>query len=75
MMRRLHYSIHTERAYCNWITRFAPFHHLRSREVLLVETERKKVEDFLIHLAVQGKVAASAQKQAFNGLSTVFGRA
>ncbi len=71
MMRRLHYSIHTERAYCDWITRFVCFHHLRSREALLVEPERK-VEDFLTYLAVQGKVAASTQNQAFNGLPAVF---
>lgn len=67
MMRRLHYSIHTERAYCDWIARFVRFHHLRSREALLVEAERK-VEDFLTHLVVQGKVAASTQNQAFNAL-------
>ncbi len=60
------------RAYCDWITRFVRFHHLSSREALLVEAERK-VEDFLPHLAAQGKVAASTQKQTLNGLSTVFG--
>jgi len=67
MMQRLHYSIHTERAYCDWIARFVRFHHMRSREALLVESERK-VEDFLSHLAIQGKVAASTQNQAFNAL-------
>ncbi len=67
MMRRLHYSIHTERAYCDWIARFVRFHHMRAREALFVEAERK-VEDFLSHLAVQGKVAASTQNQAFNAL-------
>ncbi|MCF6255418.1 MAG: hypothetical protein L3J98_05700 [Gammaproteobacteria bacterium] len=25
-MRRLHYSIHTERAYCDWVARFIRFH-------------------------------------------------
>ena len=67
MMRRLHYSIHTERAYCDWIAHFVRFHHMQSREALLVESERK-VEDFLSHLAIQGKVAASTQNQAFNAL-------
>ena len=56
-MRRLHYSIHTERADCDWIARFVRFHHRRAREALLVEAERK-VETFLSHLAVQGKVVA-----------------
>ena len=53
LLRRLHYSIHTERAYCDWISRFVRFHHMRDREALFVEAERK-VEDFLSHLAVQG---------------------
>ena len=66
-LRRLHYSIHTERAYCDWIMRFIKFHYLQEREALLVEPE-KKVEDFLTHLAVQANVAASTQNQAFNSL-------
>ena len=67
ILRRLHYSIHTERAYCDWITRFIRFHHLQERATLLVEPENK-VEVFLTHLAVQGNVAASTQNQAFNAL-------
>jgi len=67
ILRRRHYSIHTERAYCDWISRFVRFHHLQERENLLIEAE-KKVEDFLTHLAVQGNVAASTQNQAFNAL-------
>ncbi|GAW87826.1 hypothetical protein bplSymb_SCF19701P001 [Bathymodiolus platifrons methanotrophic gill symbiont] len=67
IFRRLHYSIHTERAYCDWIMRFIRFHHLQERESLLVDPE-KKVEDFLTHLAVQANVAASTQNQAFNAL-------
>lgn len=73
LMRRLHYSIHTERAYCDWIARFVRFHHLQAREALLVEAE-KKVEDFLTHLAVQGNVAAATQKQAFNALVFLYKR-
>jgi len=30
LMRRLHYSIHTERAYCDWVSRFVRFHQLPS---------------------------------------------
>ncbi len=66
-MRRLHYSIHTERAYCNWIARYVRFHHMQARETLFVEPE-KKVEDYLTHLALQANVAASTQNQAFNAL-------
>ena len=67
ILRRLHYSIHTERAYCDWVARFIKFHSLQEKEALLVESE-KKVEDFLTYLAVQGNVAASTQNQAFNAL-------
>ena len=66
-LRRLHYSIHTERAYCDWVARFIKFHSLKEKEALLIESE-KKVEDFLTYLAVQGNVAASTQNQAFNAL-------
>ena len=51
-MQRLHYSIYTERSYCNQVTRYIRFHHLQERTALLIEPE-KKVEDFLTHLAVQ----------------------
>jgi len=67
LMRRLHYSIHTERAYCDWVERFVRFHHMQTREALFVEAERKS-EEFLTHLAVKGKVSASTQSQAFNAL-------
>jgi integron integrase len=67
VLRRLHYSIHTERAYCDWIARFVRFHHLQARENLLIDP-KKKVEDFLTHLAVQANVATSTQNQAFNSL-------
>ena len=72
-LQRLHYSIHTERAYCDWITRYIRFHHLQERAALLVEPE-KKVEDFLTHLAVQANVAASTQNQAFNALVFLYKR-
>ena len=65
VMRRMHYSIHTERSYCDWVKRFIHFYHLQARETLFVEAE-KKVEDYLSHLAVQANVAASTQNQAFN---------
>ena len=72
-MRRLHYSIHTERAYSDWALRFIKFHHFQEREVLLVEPE-KKVEGFLNYLAVQENVAASTQHQAFNALVFLYSK-
>ena len=66
VMRLKHYSIRTERCYCDWIRRYVQFHHMRSREELFGGTG--KVEMFLSDLAVNGQVAASTQNQAFNAL-------
>jgi len=66
-MRYAHYSIHTERAYCEWIAKYIHFHHMQARENLFIEP-KKKVEDYLTYLAVQANVAASTQSQAFNAL-------
>ncbi len=73
LMRRLHYSIHTERAYCDWVVRFVRFHRMEARETLLVNA-KKNVEDFLTHLAVQNAVAASTQNQAFHALVFLYKR-
>jgi hypothetical protein len=66
VMRLRHYSLSTERSYCDWIKRYIRFHGMRSREELA--EGGPKVETFLSHLAVEGKVAASTQNQAFNAL-------
>jgi site-specific recombinase XerD len=55
-----HYSIRTEQAYVDWIKRFVL--HFDKRHP--AEKGAPEVEAFLTHLAVQGKVAASAQNQA-----------
>ncbi len=72
-LRYLHYSYHTERAYCDWVARFIRFHRLDSRDALFVDPVRK-VEDFLTHLAVHENVAASTQNQAFNALVFLYRR-
>ena len=65
VMRLKHYSIRTERCYCDWIKRFIKFHGMRSREDL--NGAEPKIEQFLSDLAVNGHVAASTQNQALNG--------
>lgn len=40
-MRLHHYSIHTERTYCDWIKRFVHFHGMKSRQDLS-NGEKKK---------------------------------
>ena len=64
LMRLRHYSLRTERCYCDWMTRFIRFHGKRHpRE--MAETE---VTAFLTHLAREGNVAASTQNQALSAL-------
>lgn len=68
--RRLHYSLHTERAYVRWIKRYVLFHgtvHPR-------QLSTQDVEAFLNHLAVDREVAASTQNQALNALIFLYRR-
>jgi integron integrase len=65
-MRLHHYSIHTERTYCDWIKKFVQFHDMKSRNDL--SDGEKKIELFLTHLAVQRNVSPSTQNQAMNAL-------
>lgn len=63
-LRVRHYSIRTEQAYVHWIKRFIHFHDLRHP----AEMGEQEVADFLSHLAVHDRVAASTQNQALNAL-------
>lgn len=65
LMRVQHYSIRTEQTYVQWIARFIRHHGLTSREQLTEQPEAK-IETFLTHLAVDGKVSPSTQNQAMN---------
>ncbi len=65
-MRLRHYSIHTERAYCDWIKRFVRYHGMKSREDL--QGGETKIEAFLTHLALELGVAPATQNQAMNAL-------
>ncbi len=67
-----HYSIHTERAYVEWIVRFVRFHRVQSRADLM--PAEAKIETFLTDLAIQGNVAASTQNQAMNALVFLYKR-
>ena len=72
-MRREHYSLSTERTYCNWVRQFIQFHKILTKEALFVE-QKQKVEDFLNYLALERNVAASTQNQAFNALVFLYKR-
>jgi integron integrase len=59
-IRLKHYSIRTERVYCEWVKRYVRFHNYRHP----VEMGAPEVEAFLSDLAVRRDVAASTQNQA-----------
>ncbi len=71
LIRLKHYSYSTERTYLQWGDRFFAY---------AAKTGRKKIgdvttvdlRDFLSHLAVEQRVSASTQNQAFNALLFLF---
>ena len=72
VLRLHHYSIHTERAYVEWIVRFVRFHGMRSRQDLL--PAEPKIEAYLTDLALHRNVAAATQNQAMNALVFLYKR-
>ena len=63
-LRLKHYSLRTERSYCDWIERFIRFHHMRHPK----EMGEAEVSSFLTQLARDGQVAAATQNQALSAL-------
>ncbi len=63
-LRSRHYSRRTEQAYLLWAERYIRFHHLRHPS----EMAEPEINEYLTHLAVDGKVAASTQNQALCAL-------
>jgi integron integrase len=63
-LRARHYSLRTEEAYVRWTKRFILFHDKRHPGEMGVQ----EVQQFLTHLAVEGRVAASTQSQALSAL-------
>lgn len=63
-IRLKHYSIRTERVYCEWIKRYVRFHNYRHPS----EMGAAEVEAFLSDLAVRRDVSASTQNQALAAL-------
>lgn len=63
-MRLRHYAYSTEKIYREWIRRFLLYTGVKSPSTAKPE----HVKRFLTHLAVERKVTASTQNQAFNAL-------
>ncbi|WP_439887829.1 integron integrase [Pseudomonas sp. MBLB4123] len=63
-IRLKHYSIRTERVYCEWVKRFIRFHQYRHP----LDMGAAEVEAFLTELAVRRNVSASTQNQALSAL-------
>jgi len=59
-----HYSPKTLKSYSHWVRRLQYF--TKSKDTVLLSTD--DVKDFLTYLAVEKKVSASSQNQAFNAL-------
>jgi integron integrase len=64
VIRLRHYSIRTEQAYVQWITRFILFHRKRHP----AEMGAAEVTAFLSDLAIRRNVAASTQNQALHAI-------
>jgi len=63
-IRARHYSIRTEGTYLSWVKRFILFHGKRHPR----DMGAQEVQQFLAHLAVEGQVASSTQRQALSAI-------
>jgi integron integrase len=68
MLRLKHLSFRTEQTYLGWMRRFYLFLNGRPPNAL----DSTHVKDFMTHLAVERRVAASTQNQAFNAILFLF---
>ena len=65
VLRYHHYAYRTEQTYCQWILRYIHYFGGKTHPNLL---GAKNIEAFLSHLATEGQVTASTQRQALNAL-------
>lgn len=67
-IRTMHYSVRTEKAYLDWVSRFMYYHKTADQKQL----NAHKISEFLEFLALERHVAASTQNQALNALAFFF---
>jgi integron integrase len=63
-LRTEHYALKTEKAYRHWIRRFVGYHNEKSPSLM----GGAEIHQFLSHLAINKRVAASTQNQALNAI-------
>jgi len=68
ILRLKHLSVRTEKTYIGWLRRFYRFMNGQQPHTL----NSTHVKDFMTHLAVEEKVSASTQNQAFNAILFLF---
>jgi integron integrase len=69
VLRYYHYAYRTEQTYGQWILRYIHYFGGKTHPNRLGATD---VERFLSHLATEGQVSASAQRQALNALAFLY---
>jgi len=67
-IKRRNYSKNTLRTYLTWVQRFGQYTKFKPAD----EVSDEDAKDFLTNLAVNGRVVASTQNQAFNALLFLF---
>jgi integron integrase len=72
IMRLRHYSFRTEKTYIDWVERFGAHMRRKGSPASPAGWTSEDVRGFLTHLAVDVKVSASTQNQAFNALLFFF---
>lgn len=73
ILRLKHYSYKTERSYTDWVRRF--YYYINEVKKKNTQTEKLSSDDvrnYLSYLAINKKVSASTQNQAFNSLLFLF---
>lgn len=72
LIRLKHYSYSTEKTYLQWIKRFLDYARKTGRRETVAEVEAADCKNFLSNLAIQERVSASTQNQAFNAILFLF---
>jgi hypothetical protein len=67
-MRTRHYAMATEKSYRHWIVEFLHFHHEGGNWRHPAKMGKPDFEAFLTHLAIDCKVSAKTQNQAFSAI-------